>query len=62
MQPIFEIIKQLDRMESELTVFKQTVVASMEHKLRDLRTHIVGKVDGMMLEKTYSTSTVLFKK
>ena len=56
MQPVFEIVKRLDRMESEFRKFKQTVGSSMEHKIHELRTNIVSALDKMIAEKTYASA------
>ena len=55
-QPVFAIIKRLDRMESELREFKQTVVSSMEPKIQELRTIIISTLDKMIAEKTYASA------
>ena len=55
-QPVFEIAKRLDRMESELRKFKQTIGSSMEHKMQELRTNIVSTLEKMIAENTYASA------
>ena len=56
MQPAFEIIKRLDRMESDLTMFKQSVISNIDQQIQDLKSSVFDMIAKMKPDQTYAAA------
>ena len=56
MQPAFEIIKRFDRMESDLTMFKQSVISNIEQQTQDLKSSVLDMIAKMKPDQTYAAA------
>ena len=56
-QPAFEIIKRLDPMESDLTMFKQSVISNIEqHDIQDLKSSVFDMIAKMKPDPAYASA------
>ncbi|MEW8547726.1 MAG: GDSL-type esterase/lipase family protein [Candidatus Thiodiazotropha sp.] len=56
LQPVFEIINRLDRMESDLKMFKQSVISSVEQQIQSLKSNIFEMITKIKPEQTYAAA------
>lgn len=55
MQPALEIIKRLDQMDSDIKMFKQSIMSDLQLQIQDLKSSILNMVEKMKPERTYAS-------